>query len=97
MIRYNNIHDIVDPLSLGHFGIYMLLGMVIKNRYGLALMLGILWELFEYIVTTHPLTQQLLITYWPIPQKYWEEKNILNRFSDIMFNMAGYFVGNRVW
>ena len=75
----------------------MLLGMVIKNRYGLALMLGILWELFEYIITTHPLTQQLLITYWPIPQKYWEEKNILNRFSDIMFNMAGYFVGNRVW
>ena len=42
------------------------------------------------------LTKKLLIKYWPIPKRLWEEKNILNRVFDLLFNMIGYYFGNKI-
>ncbi len=72
------------------------LGIIIKNNYKLAFLIGICWEVFEYIITTNNYTRKLLIKYWYIKQEFWDETNILNRVFDIVFNMVGYYVGNKM-
>lgn len=92
-MKYNEVFDF---LSVIHFLIYFVLGIFIKNKYYLALLLGILWEIFEYTITQCKYTRNLLIKYWIIPQKIWDEDLInMNRISDLIFNMLGYYFGNK--
>ena len=91
-MKYNKPFDI---LSIIHFLIYLILGIFVKNNYYLAFGLGILWEIFEYSITKCQDTRELLIKYWIVPQKIWDEDLInLNRLTDLIFNMLGYYVGN---
>ena len=87
---------IVDIMSIIHLFIYLFLGILIKNKYKLVLILSILWEVFEYIVANIEYTKNLLINYWPINIKYWNETNILNKLLDLIFNMIGYYIGNQI-
>ena len=41
-------------------------------------------------------TRYYIKKYWPIPQKYWDERHTLNPVLDIFFNMLGYYLGNRI-
>ena len=89
---YNKIFDI---LSIWHFILYYIVGLYIKNNYVLAFGSGMLWEIFEYIVTKNKYTRKLLIQYWPISQRIWDEDLFnQNRISDLIFNMLGYHLGN---
>ena len=92
-MKYNQIFDL---MSVMHFLIYFVLGIFLKDRFDIALLLGILWEVFEYTITRIKITRKIIIKYWPIPQRLWDEKYIINRFSDLVFNMLGYYVGNNI-
>ena len=87
---------IIDEMSLLHFLNFFIIGYIFKNKYEFAFFLGILWEIFEYIITRDKYIKKLLIKYWPIPKRLWEEKNILNRVFDLFFNMLGYYFGNKI-
>lgn len=87
---------IIDIMSIIHFLLYLFIGILIKNKYRLILLLGILWEIFEYIVANNEFTKNLLIKYWPINIKYWNETNLLNKLFDLIFNMIGYYIGNKI-
>lgn len=88
--------QIIDKMSIIHFLNFFILGILLKNRFMSALLLGIVWELFEYIVTRNKYTRRVLIKYWPIPKRLWEENNILNRVCDLCLNMIGYYFGNKI-
>tara|TARA_B000000565_G_scaffold247531_1_gene217066 strand:- start:29 stop:313 length:285 start_codon:yes stop_codon:yes gene_type:complete len=88
--------QIIDVMSIIHFFNFLILGIFIKNNYTLALVLGIIWEIVEYNITNTNYTKNLLKKYWPIPQRLWEEKNFLNRIFDLIFNMIGYYIGNKI-
>ena len=89
-------NKIIDLLSVGHFYFYYIIGLYVKNNYFFAFILGIIWEIFEYNVTSNKFTKNLLIKYWPIPQKTWDEEAYnINRITDIIFNMLGYHYGNK--
>ena len=89
------MYQIVDFLTITHFVFNFILGLYIKNKYITIFVLGVLWELFEYnIANNNNNIKKLLIKYWPIPEKYWAEKNIFNKVLDVIFNMLGYHLGN---
>jgi hypothetical protein len=90
------MNQIIDPLSVVHFFQYLIFGLFYKNKYILVIIASFAWEIFEYYTTRAEYTKNLLIKYWPIPRKYWEEKNIINRVFDIKFNLLGYFIGNKI-
>lgn len=69
--------------------------MVIKNNYTFAVTISILWEIIEYILTNYKYTKDLILLYWPIPQKLWDEQKY-NRMYDVIFNMIGYHIGNKI-
>ena len=94
MLSYINM--IIDILSLVHFVQYFFIALYIPNDYEFAIKLSVIWELFEYTMTNNPKINKLLVKYWPIPKKYWEEKNIYNRLFDIIFNMLGYYIGSKL-
>ena len=87
---------IIDRMSIIHFIIYMIFGLLVKNKYEVALLIGIIWELFEYTITKWDYSRELLKQNWPIPEKYWNEKNIFNKLFDLVFNMFGYYIGNKI-
>lgn len=90
-----NNNQILDFASVTHFLGWFIMGIFVKKRYILVFTLGLIWELFEYYVTReNETTRELLVKYWPIPQRVWEEKNIMNKVMDIVFNMSGYYLGN---
>ena len=89
---YNKIFDF---LSVCHFFFYYVFGLFVKNNYILAFILGILWEILEYILTSQEFSRKLLIKYWIVPKRIWDEDAFnRNRISDIIFNMLGYHFGN---
>lgn len=90
------MNQIIDILSLVHFIQYLVFGLFFKDKYLYVIIASFLWEIFEYYSTRNNTIKNLLIKYWPIPRKYWEEKNILNRFLDIKFNLIGYTIGNMI-
>ena len=54
-----NLLKHLDILSIAHFCIYYVIGLYIKNNYTLILILGILWELFEYYTVRNKTTKNL--------------------------------------
>jgi len=93
-MKYNKLFDF---LSIVHFFWFYLLGLFLKNNYLTAFAIGVLWEVFEYYITVkNEITRNLLINYWPVPQRIWDEEAFnKNRFSDLIFNMLGYHFGNK--
>ena len=83
----------IDILSLNHFLIYFSFGLFFKNQYKLIILLSILWEIFEYIISHIDYTRNFLIKYWFVPEKYWNEP-LYNKLYDILINMLGYIIGN---
>ena len=73
------MNQIIDPLSIIHFLQYFIFGIFFKNKFILVIILSFAWEIFEYYFTRNIIIKDFLIKYWAIPQKYWEEKNIINR------------------
>jgi len=85
----------IDILSLFHFIIYLFIGYFIKNKYFLALFLGVLWEIFEKILVSNPYTRYLLIEYWFIPIDYIDD-TFEHSITDIIINMIGYTIGSNI-
>ena len=85
-----------DLMSIIHFLVFIIFGLIFKNEYNTALLIGVLWEIIEYYITNEEYTKKLLKKYWPISSYYWNEKNISNKIFDIVFNMSGYYIGNNL-
>ena len=82
-----------DVMSVSHFTTFLIFGIFIKDNYVLMIVLGILWEILEIIVVNTAATRRLLVKYWPVPEKYWDE-SCRNKYTDLVVNLIGYYVGN---
>ena len=89
-----NILKHLDLLSIVHFAIYFTIGLYLKGHYGLILVIGVLWELFEYFIANNPQINKILCKFWPIPKKYWSD-SFEHSMVDLLINMIGYYVGNQ--
>lgn len=85
----------IDILSLFHFLIYLFLGYYIKHKYLLALLLGVLWEIFEKFIVTNKYTRYLIEEYWFIPINYIDD-TFDHSITDIIINMIGYTIGSNI-
>ena len=85
----------VDLFTLNHILLWIGIGYVYPNKYYLAFFLGILWELFERFIVYDKTAYHLVKTYWPVPERYWNETD-KNSILDIGVNMVGYYIGSRI-
>jgi hypothetical protein len=88
------MYQAIDKLTLIHFIIYFVIGYFIDFiDINFVIIMSITWEIFEEILANNETTRKLLIKYWPIPEIYWNEKNIMNKIIDILVNVFGFYVG----
>ena len=85
----------VDLFTLNHILLWIGIGYAYPNKYYLAFFLGILWELFERFIVYDKTAYHLVKTYWPVPERYWNETD-KNSMLDIGVNMVGYYIGTRI-
>ncbi len=85
----------IDILTLNHLLLYVIIGYVYPNSYYLALLLSILWEIFERYIVYNKKLYMFVKKYWFVPEKYWNEINI-NSIIDIFVNMVGYYIGSNI-
>ena len=85
----------IDIMTLTHLIIWITIGYFFPNHYLYALLLSILWELFEYMIVRVNIFYVLVKKYWFVPEKYWNEKKY-NTIIDIIVNMIGYHIGSRL-
>lgn len=85
----------MDVNSINHLFLWVIFGMLIPNKWFLAILVMILWEIWEYIIVYNPTLYYLVKTYWPIPEKYWNE-NVMNKITDIGMNTLGYVIGSKL-
>ncbi len=67
--------------SIIHTLLYILIGLFIPNNWWFAIIISILWEIYEYIMSLF--TQD----------EYYHEV-LINRITDIGFNLFGYYIGS---
>ena len=77
------------------FLIHLCLGYFFKHKYMIALLLGILWELFEKMLVSNLYTRYLLKEYWFIPIEYIDD-TFDHSVTDIIINMIGYTIGSNI-
>ena len=85
----------IDLFTLNHILMWIVIGYIYPSKYYSALFLGILWEIFEQFVVYEKNLYRLVKTYWPVPEKYWNETKT-NSVIDIGVNMAGYYIGSNI-
>ncbi len=85
----------VDLFTLNHILLWIGIGYAYPNKYYLALFLGILWELFERFIVYDKTAYSFVKTYWPVPERYWNETD-KNSILDIGVNMVGYYIGSNL-
>lgn len=73
--------DIINLWSIVHILLYILIGLVLPNKWLLIILFSLIWEIYEYIMSR--LTND----------KYYNE-SFINRILDIIFNLIGYYIGN---
>ena len=93
----NNTNKPIDILTIVHLLIWISIGYIFPNHYLNALLLGILWELFEYyIIVKVNIIYVFTKKYWFVPEKYWNER-IYNKIIDLIINMMGYYIGSKLF
>ena len=90
-------YNIIDKMSLVHIISFIIIGLIKPNDYKLALTLSLSWEILEYIIINTKKGRELLRKYWPIPEKYWNEKLIENKIVDVICDMIGYTIGSNIF
>jgi len=87
--------DNIDMNHLNHLTIWIIFGLIIPNKYLVAIILSLLWEVFELsLVRIGPL-YEFTKNYWPIDEKFWNE-TFPNKLIDFFINLFGYFVGSLI-
>jgi len=86
-------HQYVNLFTFVHFVLYVMIGILFPNRFGIAVGVSLLWEIVEGYAAQHPFVYPLLQKYWFIPEKYWNE-GIANKITDIVANLTGYYIGS---
>jgi len=89
------ISENIDYSHISHFLFYLFLGFYYPNKYYIALILSILWEIFESIIVYNDILYYLTKKYWVVPEKYWNE-NMFNKILDIILNLFGYYLGTMI-
>mgnify|MGYP001318504893 CR=1 FL=1 len=84
-------YNAIDKASLIHIISFIIIGLIIKNNYKIALLISLSWETIQYILISSHTGRELLRNYWPISEKYWNEQTVSNRIMDVIFDMIGYF------
>ena len=82
----------IDILTLSHFLFWLVAGYVFPNKYMYVVIIGLLWELFEYMIVKVDVLYKLVKKYWFVPERYWNE-TIYNKIIDMIVNLLGYSLG----
>ncbi len=89
------MNKVFDSMHINHFLIYVVFGIILPNRYILAIFISILWELFEITLVQNKKLYEFTKKYWFVEEKYWNEIPN-NKILDLTINMLGYFVGSNI-
>lgn len=84
----------VDFLSGVHVINNIIIGLYLKNQYLLVFSLGVLWEILEYGIVKTPSLIKIILKYYPVKIEKWEDTT--NKFFDLIFNMIGYYIGDKL-
>jgi hypothetical protein len=85
----------LDLMSIIHFLLYLIFGFFFPYKWIPALIIMVLWELFEILIVKVSAFKQIVLKYWFVPEQYWNETWI-NKVYDIIFNIAGFIVGSYI-
>ena len=92
--------DILDGWSLSHFTIFALCGIFFSDYFVFIMIMGISWELFEYLTSNSNMNIPLLSWFRGISkcnalsQENRDGHWMYAKTSDIFVNMAGFIVGS---
>jgi len=73
----------ISMWQISHFLLFMFFGFKCKDQYIFYIMIGILWEIFEYI---YGYINNNIV--------YWTSGGIKGQLMDIIMNILGYIIGN---
>ncbi len=91
--------NILDGWSLSHFFIFMFAGIFYPDYFVIASILGILWELFEYLTSNSGINLSVLSWFKQISKCNALSKEnrdghwMYAKYSDIYINTFGFYIG----
>ena len=88
-----NIRNYVDLASFAHLFIFGVLGILFPNNYIGAILLSLVWDLFEGCLTKKNISKQIVIDYFNSWRSLWDESKG-NKLTDLIINMIGYTIGS---
>ena len=91
------MNKLFDIASFLHFINFVIIGILFKDHYIYAFILGVLWEIFEkYFVNIGYVKNKLLNNIFTKKYQYLWDENINNQIIDLIINMIGYYIGNKI-
>ena len=88
-----NIRNYVDVDNFTHLFIFGALGILFPNNYIGAILLSLVWDLFEGCLTKKTISKQIVIDYFNSWRSLWDESKG-TKLVVLIINMIGYTIGS---
>ncbi len=73
--------DIINLWSIFHILLYILIGLILPNKWILIILFSLIWEIYEYIMSR-------------LTNNPFYNESFVNKITDVGFNLVGYYIGN---
>ena len=74
----------INYWSIVHILLYILIALFIPNNWWFAIIISIIWEIYEYIMSQ-------------MSSNDFYDEVIINRIFDVIFNLLGYYIGSVIF
>ena len=87
------INNILDKINLKHIIFFIVLGALFPNNYIGAFIIGVSWIILEKFMNKRDITKDLLVNHLKSYKDLWNNEN---KLIDLIINMIGYYLGNKI-
>lgn len=88
--------DDIDKFQIFHLLEWIVFGYFFPNKYPLAFIVMLLWELGELIISNNETLYNLFKKYWTLTSSKYYNETYTNKILDLIMNVMGYYIGSNL-
>ena len=86
----------IDKFQIVHLIEWIVFGYFFPNKYELAFLIMILWELGELIISNNKTLYDFFKKNWTLTSSKYRNETLTNKILDMIMNVIGYYIGSNM-
>jgi len=88
--------DDIDIFQLVHLIEWIFFGFLFPNKYPIAFIVMLMWELGELIISNNETLYKFFKKHWTLTSSKYYNETYTNKLLDMIMNIIGYYIGTNL-